>query len=123
MLNNYIVAEVSERTSIFEKGNDPQIAPPFCRYEHSGDEGEDGSGMSDGGSSEMANMAMPRWSKVEDNKLKSLVEQHGENWAYIGELMKTRTDAQCEHRWTKVVNPSLIKGPWTKEVSGRGGLV
>lgn len=22
---------------------------------------------------------------------------------------------QCLHRWQKVLNPSLIKGPWTKQ--------
>lgn len=60
---------------------------------------------------------MPRWSKMEDSRLKAFVEQHGEKWEVIAELMKTRSEAQCQHRWTKVVNPSLIKGPWTKEVS------
>ena len=71
--------------------------------------------MSDGGSSE--NMVMARWSKMEDLKLKGFVEQHGENWEVISQLMKNRTDVQCQHRWNKVVNPNLIKGPWTKEVS------
>lgn len=23
---------------------------------------------------------------------------------------------QCQHRWQKVLNPDLVKGPWTKEV-------
>lgn len=23
---------------------------------------------------------------------------------------------QCLHRWQKVLNPELVKGPWTKEV-------
>ena len=27
-----------------------------------------------------------------------------------------RTDVQCLHRWQKVLNPELVKGPWTKEV-------
>uniref|UniRef100_A0A3B4BI57 HTH myb-type domain-containing protein n=1 Tax=Periophthalmus magnuspinnatus TaxID=409849 RepID=A0A3B4BI57_9GOBI len=26
-----------------------------------------------------------------------------------------RTDGQCQHRWQKVLNPELVKGPWTKE--------
>ncbi|GER57457.1 Myb-like protein [Striga asiatica] len=26
-----------------------------------------------------------------------------------------RTDTQCLHRWQKVLNPNLIKGPWSKE--------
>ena len=27
-----------------------------------------------------------------------------------------KTDVQCLHRWQKVLNPVLIKGPWTAEV-------
>lgn len=27
----------------------------------------------------------------------------------------TRTDVQCLHRWQKVLNPDLVKGPWTAE--------
>lgn len=56
-----------------------------------------------------------RWSKYEDAALKSLVDQHGERWDCIGRLLKDRTDLQCQQRWTKVLNPELIKGPWTKE--------
>uniref|UniRef100_A0A671T579 V-myb avian myeloblastosis viral oncogene homolog-like 1 n=1 Tax=Sinocyclocheilus anshuiensis TaxID=1608454 RepID=A0A671T579_9TELE len=31
----------------------------------------------------------------------------------------TRTDGQCQHRWQKVLNPELVKGPWTKEEDQR----
>ena len=27
-----------------------------------------------------------------------------------------KTEVQCLHRWTKVLNPSLTKGPWTEQV-------
>lgn len=47
--------------------------------------------------------------------MKSLVEQHGEQWDTIAKHLKDRTDVQCHQRWTKVVNPELIKGPWTRE--------
>ncbi|KAL5988541.1 hypothetical protein ACLOJK_036306 [Asimina triloba] len=30
-----------------------------------------------------------------------------------------RSDVQCLHRWQKVLNPDLIKGPWTKEEDDR----
>lgn len=33
------------------------------------------------------------------------------------EFFTDRTDVQCLHRWQKVLNPDLVKGPWTKEVS------
>ncbi|XP_055546115.1 myb protein isoform X2 [Wyeomyia smithii] len=56
-----------------------------------------------------------RWTKHEDAALKSLVEQYGERWDVIAKFLKDRTDIQCQQRWTKVVNPDLIKGPWTKE--------
>ena len=29
--------------------------------------------------------------------------------------MPGRTDSQCLHRWTKVLNPQIKKGLWTKE--------
>ncbi|XP_010785412.1 transcriptional activator Myb-like, partial [Notothenia coriiceps] len=31
------------------------------------------------------------------------------------EPVEGRTDGQCQHRWQKVLNPELVKGPWTKE--------
>lgn len=32
------------------------------------------------------------------------------------EYFEDRTDVQCLHRWQKVLNPELVKGPWTPEV-------
>ncbi|KAF8413126.1 hypothetical protein HHK36_001102 [Tetracentron sinense] len=34
---------------------------------------------------------------------------------FAAELFTSRTDVQCLHRWQKVLDPNLIKGPWTKE--------
>jgi len=56
-----------------------------------------------------------RWTKEEDEKLRRLVEIHGERWDFIATLFADRADVQCQHRWSKVVNPELVKGPWTKE--------
>ncbi|XP_017784184.1 PREDICTED: myb-related protein B isoform X1 [Nicrophorus vespilloides] len=56
-----------------------------------------------------------RWSKDEDNKLKQLVDDYSERWDYIAEKFPDRSDVQCQQRWAKVVNPELVKGPWTKE--------
>lgn len=56
-----------------------------------------------------------RWTKEEDEKLKNLVEQHGEKFELIAALFPDRNDVQCQQRWHKVVNPELVKGPWTKE--------
>ncbi|KFM26733.1 Transcriptional activator Myb [Auxenochlorella protothecoides] len=30
-------------------------------------------------------------------------------------LLPNRTEAQCFHRWQKVLNPEVCKGPWTKQ--------
>ncbi|XP_061121992.1 myb-related protein A isoform X1 [Syngnathus typhle] len=57
-----------------------------------------------------------KWSRDEDEKLKKLVEQHGtDTWKLIASYFPGRTDGQCQHRWQKVLNPELVKGPWTKE--------
>ncbi|KAJ8413370.1 hypothetical protein AAFF_G00093660 [Aldrovandia affinis] len=61
-----------------------------------------------------------KWSKDEDELLKNLVEQHGtEAWRLIASYFPRRTDGQCQHRWQKVLNPELVKGPWTKEEDQR----
>lgn len=44
------------------------------------------------------------------------METFGQNWDTIASHFSDRSDVQCQQRWAKVVNPDLIKGPWTKEV-------
>ncbi|XP_070149694.1 myb protein isoform X1 [Polyergus mexicanus] len=61
-----------------------------------------------------------RWTKEEDALLKQLVsnaEQLGTSlrWDIIASRFPDRSDVQCQQRWAKVVNPELVKGPWTKE--------
>ncbi|XP_068093556.1 myb-related protein A isoform X2 [Hyperolius riggenbachi] len=61
-----------------------------------------------------------KWTKEEDDKLKKLVELQGsDNWGLIACHFPSRSDIQCQHRWQKVLNPELIKGPWTKEEDQR----
>ncbi|XP_048795744.1 myb-related protein A isoform X2 [Lagopus muta] len=61
-----------------------------------------------------------KWTRDEDEKLKKLVEQNGtDDWAFIASHLQNRSDFQCQHRWQKVLNPELIKGPWTKEEDQR----
>ena len=56
------------------------------------------------------------WSKDEDVILSKAVAQNkGRNWKRIAEALPGRTDVQCLHRWQKVLNPELVKGPWTEE--------
>ncbi|CAA7409353.1 unnamed protein product [Spirodela intermedia] len=57
-----------------------------------------------------------RWTPEEDAILFRAVQRHkGRNWKKIAECFKDRTDVQCLHRWQKVLNPELVKGPWSKE--------
>jgi hypothetical protein len=56
------------------------------------------------------------WTKEEDSLLAKAVElNRGKNWKKISETLPGRTDVQCLHRWQKVLNPELVKGPWTEE--------
>lgn len=50
-------------------------------------------------------------------QLKQLVEEYQEQWEIIAQHFSDRSDIQCQQRWHKVVNPDLVKGPWTKEVN------
>lgn len=52
----------------------------------------------------------------QDGLLKQLVEEYSEKWDCISLHFPDRSDIQCQQRWQKVVNPELVKGPWTKEV-------
>lgn len=56
------------------------------------------------------------WTPEEDDILRKAVETYkGKNWKKIAECFPDRTDVQCLHRWQKVLNPELVKGPWSKE--------
>jgi hypothetical protein len=48
--------------------------------------------------------------------LKQLVNKFGpRNWKIISDKLITRSPVQCLHRWTKILQPGLKKGPWTIE--------
>lgn len=57
------------------------------------------------------------WTSEEDDLLRDAVKEfQGKNWKKIAERFPFRTDVQCLHRWQKVINPAVHKGPWTTEV-------
>ncbi|KAL4029671.1 hypothetical protein IC575_007891 [Cucumis melo] len=57
-----------------------------------------------------------QWTPEEDEILRQAVDHFkGKNWKKIAGYFKDRTDVQCLHRWQKVLNPELVKGPWSKE--------
>ena len=56
------------------------------------------------------------WTPKEDELLELAVRRfNSKNWKKIAECLDGRTDVQCLHRWQKVLNPTLVKGPWSKE--------
>ena len=57
------------------------------------------------------------WSAYEDQRLFAAVRKFGlENWSIVAEFVGNgRTRSQCSQRWFRGLNPSLFKGPWTKE--------
>ena len=60
----------------------------------------------------------PKWSKEEDARLMALVREHGpKGWTAIAHhfALPRRNHMQCLHRWSKVLNPEIRKGPWTPE--------
>ncbi|KAF8027008.1 hypothetical protein BT93_E0051 [Corymbia citriodora subsp. variegata] len=56
------------------------------------------------------------WTEEEDKVLIAAVQEYnGKSWKKIAERVPNRNDVQCLHRWKKVLDPDLVKGPWSKE--------
>ncbi|KAL2934316.1 Transcription factor MYB3R-3 [Bienertia sinuspersici] len=56
------------------------------------------------------------WTPEEDETLRNAVATFkGKCWKKIAEFFPDRSEVQCLHRWQKVLNPELVKGPWTQE--------
>ncbi|KAM1271679.1 hypothetical protein ACFX2I_032572 [Malus domestica] len=56
------------------------------------------------------------WTPQEDETLRVAVAAFkGKSWKKIAEFFPDRSEVQCLHRWQKVLNPELVKGPWTQE--------
>eukprot|EP00808_Paulinella_micropora_P017566 g57660.t1 len=59
-----------------------------------------------------------KWTLEDDEKLRRAVKLHNaKNWKKISQIAFdcSKTDVQCLHRWQKVLDPNLVKGPWTAE--------
>lgn len=57
-----------------------------------------------------------KWTSEEDEILTKAVMINGEgNWKKIAQSLNDRSHLQCLHRWQKVLNPALVKGPWKEE--------
>ena len=57
-----------------------------------------------------------KWTEDEDDLLRRSVEYYGEkHWRLISQHVSGRTPIQCLHRWSKILKPGLVKGPWSFE--------
>lgn len=64
-----------------------------------------------------SNFGSPPPGSLQDNTLRDAVRKHGkDNWKRVADVFGDRTDLQCLSRYQKVINPTAVKGPWTKEV-------
>lgn len=55
-----------------------------------------------------------KWTEEEDNLLKIAIREYGEKqWRLIAEKVNGRSPIQCLHRWSKILKPGLVKGPWS----------
>ena len=55
------------------------------------------------------------WSEEEDFRLYKLASEGTPDWPTIAAQFPTKTTHQLMERWSKVLNPSLVKGNWTRE--------
>jgi len=57
-----------------------------------------------------------KWQAEEDALLRSAIQVLGDKkWRLIAQHVPGRTSVQCLHRWTKILKPGLIKGPWSPD--------
>lgn len=57
-----------------------------------------------------------KWSPAEDSLLLQIAPAYNErHWRKISQHIPGRTAIQCLHRWTKILKPGLVKGPWSNE--------
>ena len=45
----------------------------------------------------------------------AVASHNGKSWKTISASLAGKSEVQCLHRWSKVLNPLLVKGPWTEE--------
>lgn len=54
-----------------------------------------------------------KWSPEEDLQLIEAVKDMGEKyWQKVAQRVAGRSSVQCMHRWSKILKPGRVKGPW-----------
>jgi hypothetical protein len=57
-----------------------------------------------------------KWSNEEDERLiKAVIYMGAKNWENVAQYLEGKSSIQCKYRWSKILKPGLIKGPWTVE--------
>lgn len=57
-----------------------------------------------------------KWTDEEDRQLQLAVEEFGTKyWKQVQQRVPGRSTVQCMHRWSKILMPGLVKGPWSVE--------
>ncbi|KAI3893037.1 hypothetical protein MKW92_025990 [Papaver armeniacum] len=115
--------EVSEcRTSDPTKdhvGNPNQYPPCSSRAQSNGRDDsclKDRSKMEEVSKCRTSDPMKGHWTAEEDTLLRRAVRRFkGRSWKKIAARVNGRTGVQCLHRWQNVLNPELVKGPWSKE--------
>jgi len=55
-----------------------------------------------------------KWSAEEDAALRRGVELFGDKqWKQVAQLIAGRQPIQCLHRWSDILKPGIVKGPWS----------
>jgi hypothetical protein len=55
------------------------------------------------------------WTQVEDDTMRSCIEQGMTHWDKIADAVPGRTNKQCRVRWHNHLDPAIKKTPWTEE--------
>ena len=56
-----------------------------------------------------------KFTPEEDETLKQLVNQYGQDWKMISAVFKNRSARQCRDRWKHYLSPEVSRRPWTTE--------
>ncbi|KAF8643689.1 hypothetical protein HU200_066749 [Digitaria exilis] len=106
----------SDKAKVAKKGGEDPGLPPASREGENSHEPRRQRSLNGRTTGPTRRSTKGNWTPEEDAILSRAVQTYqGKNWKKIAECFPDRTDVQCLHRWQKVLNPELVKGPWSKE--------
>ncbi|XP_022681998.1 transcription factor MYB3R-1 isoform X1 [Setaria italica] len=110
------VIMASDKAKVAKKGGEDPGLPPASREGENSHEPQRQRSLNGRTTGPTRRSTKGNWTPEEDSILSRAVQTYqGKNWKKIAECFPDRTDVQCLHRWQKVLNPELVKGPWSKE--------